>query len=220
MSGVAIPLSFTRRIKSGADRSRLARHIVVRRVGLFAIGLLVNGFSDYDLHTIRIPGILQRIAICYLCGALIYLWVLHEVMKHGEDVLLYNVWRPLDLPACSEMLPSAPTSTRIRSPTRATPAQRDKPVFFVTVCACVTPSSLRKWPERLTAKPMPVRPRPVRIHARKVSRPRSRLLDPALSYRSSRTCSRRKSARPIGVTRRKWLCPQTPEIGSANTGDT
>ncbi len=74
MSGIAIPLSMAARIERGADRRRLARHIVVRCVALFLIGLLVNGFPDYDLHTIRMPGILQRIAICYLCGALVYLW--------------------------------------------------------------------------------------------------------------------------------------------------
>jgi len=74
MSGVAITLSFAARMERGADRGALARHIAVRCVVLFVVGLLVNGFPDYDLHTVRIPGILQRIAICYLCGGLIYLW--------------------------------------------------------------------------------------------------------------------------------------------------
>jgi predicted acyltransferase len=74
MSGVAMTLSFAARMERGADRGKLARHIVVRCVVLFVIGLLVNGFPNYDLHTVRIPGILQRIAICYLCGGLIYLW--------------------------------------------------------------------------------------------------------------------------------------------------
>jgi predicted acyltransferase len=77
--GVAIPLSFATRISRGADRARLAGHVVLRSAVLFLIGLLVNGFPDYDLHTLRIPGILQRIALCYLCGGLIYLWC------HGDE---------------------------------------------------------------------------------------------------------------------------------------
>ena len=72
--GVAVTLSFAARIQRGADRARLAGHVVLRSGMLFAIGLIVNGFPDYDLHTLRIPGILQRIALCYLCGGLIYLW--------------------------------------------------------------------------------------------------------------------------------------------------
>jgi predicted acyltransferase len=86
MSGVATTLSFAARIERGADRGTLARHIVVRCVVLFVIGLLVNGFPDYDLHTVRIPGILQRIAICYLCGGLIYLWCRGDGLFRGRGI--------------------------------------------------------------------------------------------------------------------------------------
>lgn len=73
--GVAITLSFASRIERGFSRAKLARHVVVRSVVIFLIGLAVNGFPDYNLHTIRIPGVLQRIALCYLCGALLYLGI-------------------------------------------------------------------------------------------------------------------------------------------------
>ena len=82
--GVAIPFSFAARMKRGADRARLARHVVSRSVMLFAMGLIVNGFPDYDLHTLRIPGILQRIALCYLCGGLIYLWSRGNVRTQAQ----------------------------------------------------------------------------------------------------------------------------------------
>lgn len=71
--GIAIPLSFAARIERGQSRARLARHVVMRSVVTFCIGLAINGFPDYDWHTIRIPGVLQRIALCYLCGSLVYL---------------------------------------------------------------------------------------------------------------------------------------------------
>lgn len=73
--GVAITLSFAARIERGANRATLARHVLFRSVAIFFIGLAINGFPDYNLHTIRIPGVLQRIALCYLAGALLYLAV-------------------------------------------------------------------------------------------------------------------------------------------------
>jgi predicted acyltransferase len=71
--GVAITLSFAARLQKGSPRSSLAKHVARRAAIIFVMGLAVNGFPDYHLHTLRIPGILQRIAICYLIAGLLYL---------------------------------------------------------------------------------------------------------------------------------------------------
>jgi predicted acyltransferase len=73
--GLAITLSFRSRILKGESRGRLARHVVIRSVIMFFVGLALNGFPDYDFHTIRIAGVLQRIALCYLCAGFVYLGV-------------------------------------------------------------------------------------------------------------------------------------------------
>jgi predicted acyltransferase len=57
----------------GATRRQLTVHILRRAVLLIVLGLLVNGFPAYDLHHLRLPGILQRIALCYATAALLYL---------------------------------------------------------------------------------------------------------------------------------------------------
>jgi len=75
MVGMAMTLSFASRIARGGSRSRMFRHVLRRSAVLFVLGLLVNGFPDYDLHTLRISGILQRIAVCYLLGGSLYLLV-------------------------------------------------------------------------------------------------------------------------------------------------
>jgi hypothetical protein len=49
-------LSFTARMQRGANRASLLAHVLRRAVVLIFLGLLVNGFPDYPLHTIRIPG--------------------------------------------------------------------------------------------------------------------------------------------------------------------
>ena len=71
--GIAITFSLASRLQRGDNRGKLAGHIAVRSVVIFLLGLAVNGFPDYNLHAIRIPGVLQRIALCYLVAALLYL---------------------------------------------------------------------------------------------------------------------------------------------------
>ena len=71
--GVAMTLSFASRAARGWTRRTLALHVVRRSLLIFAIGLFLNGFPDFDFSTIRIMGVLQRIALCYLAGGLLYL---------------------------------------------------------------------------------------------------------------------------------------------------
>ena len=71
--GMAIPLSFVSHLRRGKTRKEIFGHIIKRIILLFLLGLILNGFPDYNLHTIRIPGVLQRIALCYLAGATLYL---------------------------------------------------------------------------------------------------------------------------------------------------
>ncbi len=73
IAGVSMTLSFASRASRGTSRASLARHIIQRSALIFAIGLFLNGFPSFDLHTIRIMGVLQRIALCYLAGGLLYL---------------------------------------------------------------------------------------------------------------------------------------------------
>ena len=73
MVGVSMTFSYARRVEQGADKNKLLLHALRRAALLFLLGLVLNGFPKYDLSTIRIPGVLQRIAICYLIGSAIYL---------------------------------------------------------------------------------------------------------------------------------------------------
>ncbi len=73
MVGVSMTLSFAARIARGASRASLALHACRRAALLIFLGLLVNGFPFYDLSHLRFPGILQRIGVCYLLAALLYL---------------------------------------------------------------------------------------------------------------------------------------------------
>lgn len=79
--GVAMTFSFSRRVEQGADRNKLLLHAFQRALAIFAIGLFLNGFPfgllfghEFSWATIRIPGVLQRIAVCYFLASLIVLY--------------------------------------------------------------------------------------------------------------------------------------------------
>jgi predicted acyltransferase len=72
--GASIAYAFEARLARGATRAQLALHTVQRAATLFLLGIVVNGFPFFALAHLRIYGVLQRIALCYLLVGLFYLW--------------------------------------------------------------------------------------------------------------------------------------------------
>lgn len=72
--GVSIVLSTEVRLSRGDSRRKLAAHTARRAAILFLLGIVVNGFPYFHLQHLRLYGVLQRIAVCYLVVALLYLW--------------------------------------------------------------------------------------------------------------------------------------------------
>jgi len=72
--GVAMTLSFAKRVERGDDRMKLFLHAARRAAIIFALGLLLNFVGKFSIATLRIPGVLQRIAVCYFIAAAVYLW--------------------------------------------------------------------------------------------------------------------------------------------------
>jgi predicted acyltransferase len=82
--GVAMALSFARRQEQGAARGDLVRKILIRAALIFACGLLLNAYpfglplsaeaaANFSMESVaehfenlRVMGVLQRIALCYL----------------------------------------------------------------------------------------------------------------------------------------------------------
>lgn len=76
---------------------------VIRRAGvLLGLGLLLNFTSLFlrmpiDLHALRIPGVLQRIAICYLLAAMVMLFVRPRWQLGLGVIVLLGYWAALTL---------------------------------------------------------------------------------------------------------------------------
>jgi len=104
ITGVSLTFSFASRINASRinasqasaspahSRLRLLPHIVRRSVIIFAIGLLINAFPYYHLASWRIPGVLQRIALCYLVASLLYLWTGARTRWAIVAALLVGYW--------------------------------------------------------------------------------------------------------------------------------
>ncbi len=71
--GIAIPLAFGNRLERGGSKRDLYVKIIKRTLIIFAIGLFLNGFPYFGLAEYRIPGVLQRIAVCYFFASIIFL---------------------------------------------------------------------------------------------------------------------------------------------------
>lgn len=82
--GVSLTLSFPSRMARGITRGKLMIHVVRRSALIFALGLFLNGFPDFDLGSIRIMGVLQRIAVCYLVSGLLYLLTFENQAADGQ----------------------------------------------------------------------------------------------------------------------------------------
>jgi predicted acyltransferase len=91
--GVAIVFSFRSRLERGESRAHLFAHTLKRGAILFAIGLFLNGFpNNYDPSTLRIEGVLQRIALGYVAAAAFVLWSDWRVWAVAAFTFLAGYW--------------------------------------------------------------------------------------------------------------------------------
>jgi len=112
IAGVATTLSTANRLRRGHSRGELLKNAFRRAATIFLLGLFLNALWTFDLATLRIPGVLQRIALCYFAGTLIYLWtgvagrivsivaliaVYWIAMAQGDYTMEGNVGAQLDL---------------------------------------------------------------------------------------------------------------------------
>lgn len=69
IGGVSMALSLGRLADAGADKPALLAKLAKRALLIFAIGFALNLIPNFNFETVRIPGVLQRIALCTLLAA-------------------------------------------------------------------------------------------------------------------------------------------------------
>jgi len=90
--GVTTAFSLGRIKDQEKDLKPFFIRLIQRSATLFLLGLLLAGFPNYDLSTIRIPGVLQRIAVVYLFTGIIFLTAKKENIVYIFAFLLLLYW--------------------------------------------------------------------------------------------------------------------------------
>ncbi len=72
--GVSISIAYTKRLKMGAPKGKMIQKILRRTLTIFALGLFLWLFPKFDFSGIRIPGVLQRIALVFGACSLLFLY--------------------------------------------------------------------------------------------------------------------------------------------------
>lgn len=95
--GVSMTFSFARRMARGDGRRAILLHVLRRSALIFAVGLFLNAFPAFDFEHLRIPGVLQRIALCYLAAGAIVLYTDIKGQIGAAIALLAGYWALMTL---------------------------------------------------------------------------------------------------------------------------
>ena len=99
--GVSIAFAYQKRLAQGADKGPLVRKALRRSAIIFGLGLLLAAYPFFEFYpefalrdysTLRIPGVLQRIAVCYLAATLLYLYARPRTEYIIGAVFLFGYW--------------------------------------------------------------------------------------------------------------------------------
>jgi predicted acyltransferase len=94
MVGVALVLSTAKRLEQGDSRHLMMMHVLKRSAIIFALGVFLAGFPFglfldpyFSFGEIRIPGVLQRIALCYLLASVIFF----TTSVRGQVIVIFGL---------------------------------------------------------------------------------------------------------------------------------
>jgi predicted acyltransferase len=98
--GIAIPIALEKRKSAGQVGTELYLKLLQRTASLFGLGLFLAYFPFYNwmkgdwihLGELRIMGVLQRLALCYLFASLLFLWLPTRAMMGAAFALLLGYW--------------------------------------------------------------------------------------------------------------------------------
>jgi len=109
--GISITLALGKRVEAGGVDKDVYLKIIRRTLLIFGLGLFLATFPFYnftkhellDINTVRIMGVLQRIAVCYFFSALIFLhtgWKKQLIIAVGLLILYWLLMTLVPVPGC------------------------------------------------------------------------------------------------------------------------
>ena len=109
--GISITLALGRRVELGGINRGIYLKIFRRSLIIFGLGLFMAAFPFYnftkgewlDVSTLRIMGVLQRIAVCYLCASLIFIrtnWKQQAIIASALLLIYWALMTLINVPGC------------------------------------------------------------------------------------------------------------------------
>ena len=89
--GISVSISLRKAKETGADK-HIYLKIFKRTIILFVLGLFLNGFPYFDFSILRIPGVLQRIALVFCVCAILYLKCNKKILMILSASMLIIYW--------------------------------------------------------------------------------------------------------------------------------
>ena len=89
--GVAVPIALGPRVER-SGRARTMARVAQRSLVIFALGIFLNAVPAFDWTTLRIPGVLQRIAVCYFAAGVLFLTTSWRAQALTAAGLLIGYW--------------------------------------------------------------------------------------------------------------------------------
>lgn len=97
MVGVSITLAYGRRRDHQTGPKQAYRKILWRVAKIFALGVFLNLWPNFDFEAIRIAGVLQRIAIVFGICALLFITTTWRAQLYLGLAILLGYWASLSL---------------------------------------------------------------------------------------------------------------------------
>ncbi len=95
--GFSAVLSINKRLQKGTSKQKLVLQLLRRSAIIFLLGLIINSFPFNDLVNIRIPGVLQRIAIVNLICGLFLIYSDIKRIWYVSVTILLGYWALMTL---------------------------------------------------------------------------------------------------------------------------
>ncbi len=90
--GVSLSFSFAARTARGGSRRDLWTHVARRALIIYGLGLFMAAFPGFDLTTVRLVGVLARIALVYLVVGTLVLFLARRTVCAVMLALLFGYW--------------------------------------------------------------------------------------------------------------------------------
>jgi predicted acyltransferase len=90
--GISITLSYSKLLSDSFTKKQIIKKAIKRTIIIFFLGIFLGLFPSFDFSEIRIPGVLQRIALVFFVCAFLYLYTNWKQQAWIGVTLLLLYW--------------------------------------------------------------------------------------------------------------------------------